>query len=134
MANYFTFFINSMWARKTLNTSVIIVHYKGWTMDILCRLLSFLTVTWEKMELEKTIKQSLHILVFLGCFLFTLYQTILCIIKYDSFPKGTLSKLLPGDQVGKDNFPAITICSHRKMKNVTGFNEFILKKCHIKEG
>ena len=80
-----------------------------------------------KMKGERIFRRSLHLTV--CCFVFTAYQSIQCMIKYQSFPKGTSTKILPSNMVG-NNFPAISICP----RSTTALNEKILQECLIKGG
>ena len=82
-----------------------------------------------KMTIERIFRSFLHLTVLLCCFVFTTYQSIQCMIKYQSFPKGTSTKILPSNMIG-NNFPAISICPRR----TSGLNEKRLKECQIKEG
>ena len=82
-----------------------------------------------KMKGERIFRRSLHLTVLLCCFVFTTYQSIQCMIKYQSFPKGTSTKILPSNMIG-NNFPAISICPRR----TSGLNEKRLEECQNKEG
>ena len=85
-----------------------------------------------KMEIsvERALKYFLHGVVFLGCLIFTLYQSYNCFMKYHSFPKGTSIGFHSTNGVG-ENFPAISICSRydNYMDKYLAFNETALRKC-----
>ena len=76
-------------------------------------------------------QKSINLIVFLACLSFTLYQSYMCLAKYQGYPKGTSIKFLPPGKVG-NNFPAITFCSQidTVMELHLAFNETELKKCY----
>ena len=79
-------------------------------------------------------KQYLHVAIFCGCLIFTIYQSINCMVKYHSIPKGTSMGLFDSDKVG-DDFPAITFCTWLSVGGgETAFNADKLKSCNIYNG
>ena len=78
-------------------------------------------------SVERALKYFLHGAVFLGCLIFTLYQSYNCFMKYHSFPKGTSIGFHSTNGVG-ENFPAISICSRydNYMEKYLAFNETAL--------
>ena len=82
-------------------------------------------------SVEKILQKIIHFILFLACLLFTLYQSYMCLVKYQRYPKGTSMKLLPHGKVG-NNFPAITFCSRtdNDMELYLGFNQTELKECY----
>ena len=81
-------------------------------------------------------KKCIHIVISSGCLLFTIYQTINCVIKYQGVPKGTSMGLIDSDKVGGD-FPAITFCTQlgpEGGEEYTAFNGDKLQSCKIDNG
>ena len=80
-------------------------------------------------------KQFLHWTIFGGCLIFTLYQSINCVVKYHSSPKGTSVGLIDSNKVA--DFPAISFCTelgHWAGEKYTAFNADKLKSCNISNG
>ena len=70
-------------------------------------------------------RNGIHIIIFLACFSFAMWQCIKCFQKYYEFPQGTtLSIVDPTNEL----FPAITVCPLDKKY---GYNETILSDCGI---
>ena len=77
-------------------------------------------------------KQSFHFMIFLACFSFTFWVALTCVGRYKSNPRGTQLRFSKAEDVGANNFPAITVCSTHSMRKVSIYNEEILKKCNIR--
>ena len=61
--------------------------------------------------MSKYVKTVFDCVVFGACLAFTLYQTYQCFRKYQQMPKGVQMEFSTLDEVGKNNFPAITLCN-----------------------
>ena len=77
-------------------------------------------------------KQSFHFMIFLACFSFTFWVALTCVGRYKSNPRGTQLRFSKAEDVGANNFPAITVCSTHSMRKVSIYNEDILKNCNIR--
>ena len=91
--------------------------------------------SFKMVSIDNILQKSINLIVFLACLSFTLYQSYMCLVKYQGYPKGTSIKFQPHGKVG-NNFPAITFCSRidNDMELYLGFNESELKECYGKTG
>ena len=63
----------------------------------------------------KYVKSACDYAVFGACLAFTLFQSHQCFKKFQRMPKGVHIEYSTLDNVGENNFPAITLCkSHTK--------------------
>ena len=84
-------------------------------------------VSEAEMGAQESCNRLLHSMVFLCCFLFTLYQSYMCLLKYLSYPRGTSVEYKP-----PTTFPAITICSrYSERESYFPFKVDKLKECNI---
>ena len=80
-----------------------------------------------EMGAQESCNRLLHSMVFLCCFLFTFYQSYMCLLKYLSYPRGTSTEYKPPNM-----FPAITICSRYSERELYfPFKIDKLKECNI---
>ena len=85
-----------------------------------------------KTRVERLLWKSIHLLVIFGCLIFTVFQSIQCVVKFQSSPRGTSTKFMSSHH-NFDEFPAMTICS-RKVESASYFKEEKLLECQVQQG
>ena len=85
-----------------------------------------------KTKVERLLWKSFHLMVIFGCLIFTVFQSIQCVIKFQSSPRGTSTKFM-SSQHNVNEFPAMTFCP-RFVEIASYFKEETLLECQVQQG